>query len=329
MAVPLRLGELGAPGANMKQLAETIFVAGHRGMVGSALLRQLRARGHHNIITASREELDLRDSGAVNNYFAHHRPGAVILAAAKVGGIRANQIAPADFLYDNLMIQSNVMHAAHRYGAHRLMFLGSSCIYPRDCPQPIREEYLLSGPLEPTNEAYALAKIAGLKLARYYHQQYGLSCICPMPCNLYGPNDSFDPTHSHVLSALVRKFVDATEARERSVTLWGTGSARREFLHVDDAATACLLLFDRWDSPDHVNVGSGIDITIHDLAQKIATCVGYTGTVVWDTSMPDGMRRKCLDISKLRGLGFHPRITLSQGIAEMVHLYRSLRNGHT
>lgn len=309
----------------MTQFAEQIFVAGHNGMLGSAILRQLRARGHHNIITASRGELDLRDSAAVSSYFARHRPSAVILAAAKVGGIRANQLAPVDFLYDNLMIQSNVMHAAHRYAAHRVMFLGSSCIYPRECPQPIREEYLLTGPLEPTNEAYALAKIAGLKLARYYQEQYGLSCICPMPCNLYGPNDSFDPEHSHVLSALVRKFVDATETGERSVTLWGTGSARREFLHVDDAATACLLLFDRWDSAEHVNVGSGTDITIRDLAREIADHVGFTGTLFWDTSMPDGMPRKCLDVSKLRALGFRPRITLAQGIAEMVHLYRCAR----
>lgn len=294
-------------------------------MVGSALVRALTARGTTALMTRDKSQLDLRRPDEVDAFFASQRPEHVYLAAARVGGIQANLNAPADFLYDNVMIAANVIHAASRHGVAKLCFLGTSCIYPRLCPQPMKEEHLLSGPLEPTNEPYALAKIAGLRMARAYQRQYGLNCICPMPCNLYGTNDSFDPVNSHVLSALVRKFVDAHDRNEPAVTVWGTGSARREFLHVDDLARAVLLLMDQWNDPDPVNVGTGTDVSIRELAEMIATLVGYRGDMRWDTTKPDGMPRKCLDISRITALGFEPCITLQAGIRQMIDEYRRRR----
>ncbi len=306
---------------NRLKLDEGIFVAGHRGMVGSALLRLLRREGFCNLITAGRDELDLRDPAAVHCFMDTGRPSVVVLAAAKVGGIQSNRTFPADFLYDNLAIQNNVIHEAHRTGARQVVFLGSSCIYPRDCPQPMKEEYLLTGPLEPTNEAYALAKIAGLRMAQYYERQYGLRSLCPMPCNLYGPNDSFDPQKSHVLSALVRRFVDAAANGAEEVTLWGTGVARREFLHVDDLARAVLFLMRNHDSSEIVNIGSGSDISIRELAELIARKAGYGGAICWDASMPDGMLRKCLDVSRMHTLGFMTSIGLDEGIDGVIDEY--------
>jgi GDP-L-fucose synthase len=302
-----------------------IYLAGHNGMVGSALSRLLRERGFANVITASRSELDLRDSHALEAFFKRTMPGIVIMAAAKVGGINANRQYPAEFLYDNLMIQSNLIHQAYRSNVEQLVFLGSSCIYPRECPQPMKEEYLLTGPLEPTNEGYALAKIAGLKMAQYYQLQYGMRCVNPMPCNLYGPNDSFDPSHSHVLTALVKKFVDAADEGTTEVTLWGTGVARREFLHVEDLARAVLFLMEKWHSPEIINVGSGRDLSIRELAEMIARQTQYAGQIRWDASMPDGMLRKCLDVSKMEALGFHPQIDLKDGVTQTIREYRALK----
>ncbi len=304
---------------------ESIYVAGHQGMVGSALLRLLQREGFGNVKTATRAELDLRDTKCVEAFFQRTRPRVVVLAAAKVGGIQSNRSFPADYLYDNLMIQNNVIHQAHRSDVSKLVFLGSSCIYPRDCPQPMKENFLLSGPLEPTNEAYALAKIAGLKMAQYYNQQFGMQCLCPMPCNLYGPNDSFDPQQSHVLSALVKKFCDAVHDGINEVALWGTGIARREFLHVDDLARAVLFLLETYRSADIINIGTGTDTSIRELAELIAGKVGYHGTLRWDVSMPDGMLRKCMDVSKMRALGFHPSIGLEDGIDQVIQGYRSTK----
>lgn len=303
----------------------SVYVAGHRGLVGSAMVRHLRDEGFQNIISATRCELDLRDPSAVRAFFGLTRPQVVILAAARVGGIQANRTSPGEFLYDNLMIQNNVIFQAKEHRAERLVFLGSSCIYPRECPQPMKEEHLMAGPLEPTNEGYALAKIAGLRLAQYYEQQYGLRSLCPIPCNLYGSNDSFDPQHSHVLSALVRRFVDAAEAGLAEVTLWGTGIARREFLHVDDLARALLFLLESDRSSAIINVGSGTDVSIRELADLITAKVGYRGELRWDPSMPDGMMRKCLDVSRMRDLGFVPAIALSDGIDDVIGEYRSLK----
>ena len=303
-----------------------IYVAGHRGMVGSALIRLLKSQGYENIVTATSKEVDLRDSHQVKEFFKLNTPEYVFLAAAKVGGIQANSKYPANFLYDNLMIQSNVMHESYQLKVRKLLFLGSSCIYPKECPQPMKEEYLLTGPLEPTNEAYAIAKIAGLKMAQYFYQQYGVNNICPMPCNLYGPNDSFDPENSHVLSALIKKFVDAVDEDKKEVVLWGTGIARREFLHVDDAAKACLFLMKKWDSPEIINVGSGKDISVKELAMMIAQKVHYSGKITWDTAMPDGMLRKCLDISKLNSLGFQSSISLEEGIDLQIKEYGKLKD---
>lgn len=307
---------------------DRVYVAGHSGMVGSAIVRRLRESSFENVLTATRDVVDLRNPEAVRRYFEAERPDHVILAAAKVGGIQANRKYPADFIYDNLMIQSNVIHQAHLSGVRKLLFLGSSCVYPRDCPQPMKEEYLLTGRLEPTNEAYALAKVAGLRMAQYYHEQYGMNCLCPMPCNLYGANDSFDPLHSHVLSALVRRFVDALDDETREVELWGTGSARREFLNVDDLARAVLFLMEEWDSPEIINVGVGKDISIKDLANLIAQKLGYEGVIVWDPSKPDGMPRKCLDVTKMTALGFEPEIPLETGIDHMIADYRALKSAN-
>lgn len=294
-------------------------------MVGSALVRALTRTGYTNLLTAPRPGVDLRDCDAVRKLFAEIRPDVVVLAAAKVGGIQANRLHPAEFLYDNLAIQTNVIHEAQRNGVRELVFLGSSCVYPAQCPQPMKEEYLLTGPLEPTNEGYALAKIAGLRMAQYYQKQYGIRAICPMPSNLYGTNDNFHPENSHVLSALVRRFCDAVDAQATSVTVWGTGRARREFLHVDDLAEAVLLLIDRWDSPEIINVGPGDDVSIRELAELIAAKAGFSGEIGWDTSMPDGMPRKLLDISKISALGFKPKISLERGIEQTIDEYRRMK----
>src|SRR5947207_1427494 len=257
-----------------------IFVAGHRGLVGSALLRRLRTQGFENLLTATRQQLDLRDQAAVNYWFRANRPEHVFLVAGTVGGILANATRPAEFLYDNMMIHATVVHAAHLYGVKRLLYLGSSCIYPRECPQPMREEYLLSGPLEPTNEAYALAKIAGIKLCQSYRKQYGCDFIAAMPTNLYGPNDNFDLTSSHVLPAMIRKFHDAKVAGTREVVVWGTGTPRREFLHVDDLADACLFLMQHYDASEHINVGTGEDLSIRELAGMVREIVHPSARLV-------------------------------------------------
>ncbi|HEX6641756.1 MAG TPA: GDP-L-fucose synthase [Thermoanaerobaculia bacterium] len=303
-----------------------MFVAGHRGMVGSAMVRALTRAGYTNLLTAPRESLDLRDRRAVAEFFRRERPEVVILSAAKVGGINANRLLPAEFLYDNLIVQTNVIDESRLAGVKLLVFLGSSCIYPRECPQPMKEEYLLTGPLEPTNEAYALAKIAGLRMAYYYEKQYGMRVVCPMPTNLYGTNDNFDPQNSHVLSALVKKFSDAADAGADRVTVWGSGTARREFLHVDDAARGILLLMEQWHSPEIINLGVGEDITIRELAQLIAAKAGFTDAIDWDTSMPDGMPRKLLDVSKIAALGFKPEIALEEGIERTIAEYRARRD---
>lgn len=299
-----------------------VYIAGHNGMVGSSLLRALKKKEFKNLITATRQDLDLLNTSSVDDFFKKMKPDYVFLAAAKVGGIKANLKYPVEFLTENLSIQNNVIRCCYKHHVKKIVFLGSSCIYPAQCLQPMKEEHLLTGPLEPTNEAYALAKIAGLRLAQYYYKEYGLECLCPMPCNLYGYNDSFDPENSHVLSALVRKFVDAVDSDEKTVTLWGSGNARREFLHVDDLADAILYLVDHWNRPDIINVGSGSDISIKELAILIGKMAGYTGSIFWDTSMPDGMMQKCLDISKIKSLGFHPKISLETGIEQVIQEYK-------
>jgi GDP-L-fucose synthase len=308
---------------------QSIFVAGHNGMVGRALVRRLE-REPVTILTTTRRQLDLTDPAAVEGWMAANRPGIVIIAAAKVGGILANRTYPVDFLEENLLIQTNLMRSSHRHGVDRLLFLGSSCIYPRDCPQPIKEEYLLTGPLEPTNDAYALAKIAGLRLVRAYREQHGRHWIAAMPTNLYGPFDNFDPETSHVLPALIRRFHEAAMAQvaqgaadRPAVTIWGTGNPRREFLHVDDLADACLHLLRHYDDAIAINVGTGEDLTIADLARIIATTTGYTGTIACDPTRPDGTPRKLLDTSRLRANGWQPRITLEVGIADTCAWYRA------
>jgi GDP-L-fucose synthase len=298
-----------------------IFVAGHGGLVGSAIVRQLQASGYLNLILTTRSELDLRNQAAVSRFFARQRPEFVFLAAAKVGGIVANATLPAEFLYDNLAIQSNVIHAAWQHGAQKLVFLGSSCIYPQLAPQPIKEEYLLTGPLEPTNEAYAIAKIAGQKLAAAYRAQYGFPAVSLMPTNLYGPGDNFDLEKSHVLPALIRRFHEAKIAGAPSVTLWGTGTPRREFLHVDDLAAAAGFVMEHYEGGDLLNVGVGEDLTIAELAGKVARVVGYTGAVRFDPSRPDGTPRKLLDVSRIHALGWRARIAFDEGIAATYEWY--------
>ena len=293
---------------------EPIFVAGHRGMVGSAILRQLRAQGFHNLLLRTRAELDLTHQADVEQFFATHRPAYVFMAAARVGGILANDTHPAQFLRDNLAIQTNVIDAAYRHGVAKLLFLGSSCVYPRLAPQPIAEDSLLSGPLESTNQWYAVAKIAGIKMCEAYRRQYGFNAISAMPSNLYGPEDNFDLATSHVLPALLRKFHEAVQQGAGTVEVWGTGTPRREFLHVDDLAEACLFLMQRYAAAGWINVGTGTDLTIADLAHKIARVVGFTGTIHFDTSKPDGTPRKVLDVSRLRELGWAPRIGLEEGL---------------
>jgi GDP-L-fucose synthase len=295
--------------------ADKIFVAGHRGMVGSALVRRLEAGGFTNLLKRDRAQLDLTHKQAVRDFFAKEKPAVVIFAAAKVGGIKANNDQPVEFLLDNLRIQDNVIAAAHESGTRKLLFLGSSCIYPKHAPQPIPESALLSGPLEPTNEAYAIAKIAGIKLCQAYVREYGSNFISAMPTNLYGPNDNFDLETSHVLAALLRKAHEAKTTGARELVVWGTGRPRREFLHVDDLASACLFLLEKYDSPEIVNVGWGEDISVRELAELICEVVGFHGKLAWDSTKPDGTPRKLLDITKLRNLGWQPTIPLRQGIA--------------
>ena len=293
-----------------------IYVAGHRGLVGSAILRRLRAEGCTNLLTRTSSDLDLMDAAAVEKFFADERPRYVFLAAAKVGGILANDTYPADFIRDNLSIQLNVIDAAYRHGIEKLLFLGSSCIYPKHSPQPMREEHLLTGELEPTNQPYAIAKIAGLELCRSYNRQYGTDFISVMPTNLYGPGDNFDPRTSHVLPALIRKFHEAKARSEPSVTVWGTGSPRREFLHVDDLADACLHLMDNYSGDEPVNIGVGKDISIGELAELVRDVVGYSGEVSYDTTKPDGTPRKLLDVSRLESLGWQAKIPLREGVEQ-------------
>ena len=298
-----------------------IYVAGHRGMVGSAIVRQLKARGEKNIVVRSSNELDLRDRSAVNTFFENTKPDLVYLAAAKVGGIYANNTYPAEFLFDNLAIVSNVIDAAHKHKVEKLLFLGSSCIYPRLAPQPISEGDLLTGSLEPTNEPYALAKIAGLKLCDAYRKQYGCNYISAMPTNLYGPGDNYHPENSHVLPAFIRRFYEAVKNDVDQVECWGSGSAKREFLHVDDLSTALIFLMDNYNSEGWVNVGTGVDLSIKELAETIAEIAGYKGEIVWDSSKPDGAPRKLLNVDKMSGLGWSSKITLTDGLKSVYEEY--------
>ncbi|WP_237168974.1 GDP-L-fucose synthase family protein [Prescottella equi] len=299
-----------------------VYVAGHNGLVGSAIWRELAGAGFERLLGASSKDLDLRDRDAVFSFFERHRPRYVILAAAKVGGILANSTYPVDFLSDNLRIQVNVLDAAQRFDVSRLLFLGSSCIYPKLAPQPIKEDALLTGHLEQTNDAYAIAKIAGIVQVQSVRRQYGLPWISAMPTNLYGPGDNFSPQGSHVLPAFIRRFDEARREGRSRVVNWGSGSPRREFLHVEDLASACLHLLDNYDGDEHVNVGTGKDSTIRELAEMVAQEVGYTGDIEWDTSKPDGTPRKLLDIAKLQETGWAPSISLHEGIASTVAWYR-------
>ncbi len=298
-----------------------IYVAGHRGLVGSAIYRLLKKRGFENLITRTHSELELMDAVAVQNFFEETKPEFVFLAAAKVGGIHANSTYPADFMRENLVVQTNVIHESWRNGVEKLMFLGSSCIYPKLCPQPISEESLLTGELEPTNEAYALAKIAGIKTCQSYNQQYGTNFISAMPTNLYGINDNFHPENSHVLPALIRRFHEAKLADSESISIWGTGNPRREFLHSDDLADAVLFLMENYNDSEIVNVGCGEDQTIRVLAETISEVVGYSGSLAFDSSRPDGTPQKILDISKIRALGWTPEIPLKKGLEQVYQWY--------
>jgi GDP-L-fucose synthase len=298
-----------------------IYIAGHTGLVGSAIQRKLKEQGYSNIIGRTREELDLERQTQVEPFFEEQRPEYVILAAAKVGGIFANNSFPAEFIYSNIMVQTNVIHSAYRTGVKKLLFLGSSCIYPKHCPQPMKEEYLLTGPLEPTNEPYALAKIAGIRTCQSYNRQYGTNYISVMPTNLYGPNDNFDLETSHVIPALIRKFHEAKIQSNSSVTIWGTGSPRREFLNVDDLADACVFLMNHYDESEMINIGCGEDISIAELALLIKDIVGYTGNIEYNIDKPDGTPQKLLDVSKLKGLGWQPKLSLREGIKKTYEWY--------
>jgi len=315
----------------MEQIARDarVYVAGHAGLVGSAIVRRLEAGGFTNVLTAPRAELDLRDQTAVGRWFAANRPEFVFLVAGTVGGILANSTRPAEFIYDNLMIHATVVHAAYRERVTKLLYLGSSCIYPRECPQPMKEEYLLTGPLEPTNEPYAVAKIAGIKLCQAYRRQYGCDFISAMPTNLYGPGDNFDLSSSHVLPALIRKFHDAKTAGRSEVVIWGTGAPRREFLHVDDLADACLFIMERYDGDIHLNVGTGEDLSVRELAELVRGIVYPEARLTFDASKPDGTPRKLLDVSRLHALGWRHRIELREGIEAtyrwFVHHHANLR----
>ncbi len=309
-----------------------IYVAGHKGLVGSAIVRRLKAEGCSNLVLRTRDELDLLNQSAVHFFFERERPEIVVLAAAKVGGILANSIYPGEFIYENLMIQSNIIHSSQRTGVKRLLFLGSSCIYPKLAPQPLKEEYLLTGPLEPTNDAYAVAKIAGIKMCESYNRQFGTSYLAVMPTNLYGPGDSFDLENSHVLPALIRKFHEAKESDASSVTVWGTGSPRREFLHVDDMADGCLLLLGLEDEkykklvvslePCLINIGMGKDISIKELAGLVKEIVGFEGEIVFDADKPDGTMQKLLDVSRMAELGWKAKMSLREGIEMTYEFYK-------
>lgn len=302
----------------------TIYISGHRGMVGSALVKRFQAAGCERLVVRTHAELDLTSQAAVERFFDEEKPELVIVAAARVGGIYANKTYPAEFIYENLQIAANTIHAAYRHGAKRLLFLGSSCIYPKHAPQPMGEDSLLTSSLEPTNEAYAIAKIAGLKLCQYYRQQYGVLFHSAMPTNLYGPGDNYHPENSHVLPGLIRRFHEARESGAVEVVVWGTGTPRREFLHVDDLADACYHLVQTENPPDWVNLGTGTDLTIRELAELVKEVVGYEGRLVFDTSKPDGTPRKLLDVSTARQLGWTARIPLREGIAEA---YRDFLQG--
>lgn len=315
------------PCASMDKKAR-IYVAGHQGLVGSAILRQLQAQGYQNIITIPREELDLLKQEAVYRFLAWEKPEYVFLAAARVGGIEANRSLPAQFINENLLIQSHVIDAAYYHGVRKLLFLGSSCIYPALAPQPLKEEYLLNGRLEETNEAYAIAKIAGIKMCQAYNRQYGANYISVMPTNLYGPGDNFDLNTSHVLPALIRKFHEAKIRQDEQVVVWGSGKPRREFLHVDDLANACIFLMHNYDQPEIINIGTGKDISIADLASLVKNIVGYEGKIIYDHSKPDGTPRKLLDVSKLTTLGWQPQITLRQGIESTYCWFTDIFHGN-
>jgi len=300
-----------------------IYIAGHRGLVGSAIVRQLQKSGYSNLLLRTREELELLDTAAVRAFFEKERPEYVFLAAARVGGILANNTMPADFIRENLIVQTNVLHQAHESGVKKLLFLGSSCIYPKLAPQPIKEEYLMSGPLEETNSAYAIAKIAGIEMCQAYHRQYGSNFISIMPTNLYGPNDNFSPERAHVLPALLRRFHEANLSKAGSVQVWGTGAPKREFLHVDDLGSAAVFLMEKYDEPDIINVGTGEDVSIKELAELIRMTVGYEGDIVWDSSKPDGTPRKLLDVSKLHSLGWQHAIALPDGLKNTYEWYKA------
>ena len=303
-----------------------IYVAGHRGLVGSAIIRHLQEAGYNNLILRTHSELDLISQDAVRKFFEAEKPDYVFLAAAKVGGIRANMESPAQFLYDNIVIQTNIIHQAYLSGVKKILILGSSCIYPRECPQPMKEEYLLDGKLEPTNEGYALSKIVALKMGEFYKRQYGFNAISVMPCNLYGQNDSFDPLHSHVLSATVKKFVDAIDEGRDTVVMWGTGNARREFLNVDDMASACLFMMEHYEGETFINIGCGEDWSIRELAEMVARLTGFKGKIEWDATKPDGMMKKCMDVTRMKEMGFEPKISLEEGIKHVIEEYRQFKN---
>jgi GDP-L-fucose synthase len=302
---------------------DSIFIAGHRGLVGSAILRRMNSEGFTRLLTCTRAELDLTNREAVEKFFARERPAIVVVAAAKVGGIKANNNQPVEFLTENLLIQNNLICAAHVSSVRKLLFLGSSCIYPKHAPQPIPESALLGGPLEPTNEAYAIAKIAGIKLCQAYDREYGANFISAMPTNLYGPNDNFDLETSHVLAALLRKAHEAKISGAREMVVWGSGAPRREFLHVDDLASASLFLLRNYDNPEIINIGTGTDLTIRELAELICDVVGFRGELAWDKSQPDGTPRKLLDISKISSLGWKPTIPLREGIAQIYEWFKA------
>lgn len=312
-------------------LDSKIYIAGHRGLVGSALLRSLAAKGYHNLVLRTHAELELRDQAAVQAFFAAEKPEYVILAAAKVGGIHANNTYPAEFIHDNLVIQSNIIHSAWQHNVTRLLFLGSSCIYPKECPQPMKEEYLLTGPLEPTNRPYALAKIAGIEMCHAYNRQYGTRFMAAMPTNLYGPNDNYDLNNSHVMPALIRKMHEAKQRGDKEVVVWGTGTPKREFLYSDDMADACVYLLEQPESklsdlfnderPPLVNIGCGEDLTIRELAELIAEVVGYNGKLIFDSTKPDGTMRKIMDVSKIQRLGWTAITSLRKGINSAYQSY--------
>jgi len=299
-----------------------IFVAGHRGLVGSAIVRTLQNEGFDNLILRTRAELDLTNQQAVEEFFAKEKPEYVFLSAAKVGGIMANKTHPAEFIYENLTIQTNIIHSSHKNNVKKLLFLGSSCIYPRNCPQPMKEEYLLSGELEPTNKAYSLAKIAGIAMCQSYNEQYGTNFISLMPSNVYGPHDNFDLESAHVVPSVINKFHNAKINNDQQVVMWGTGSAMREFLHVDDLADACLFLMQNYNDSSIINVGSGEDVTIKELTEIVSDVVGYEGKIIWDTTKPDGMPRKLVDVSKLHSLGWKHDTHLHEGIASTYEWFK-------